>query len=85
MLYETAGQQEETAISELLVLPGGLPNFTQDGAELVTTSRDGLVRGYLLDPARLIAFAHSRLTRWWTEEECRQFLHARECPAEPTG
>lgn len=75
---------EEAAVSELLALPGG-PGlaFNLDGTELITSGEEGIVRIYLLDPAELRAFARTRLTRWWTEEECRQLLHATRCPPEP--
>ena len=40
------------------------------------------MRVYLLDPAELLSFAQTRLTRWWTESECRQYLHSDTCPEE---
>ena len=79
---ENAG---EGVITELMVLPGGTSAllFSPDGSELITSGRDGLMRVYLLNPQDLLSFAYTRLTRWWTAEECRQFLHNPDCPPEP--
>ena len=83
-LSSLEGVVDDISIPELLVVPGG-PGviFNQDGTELITGGEDGIVRVYTLDPDDLLAFAHTRLTRWWTEEECRQLLHTADCPPEP--
>jgi WD40 repeat protein len=65
---------------ELLVLTGhtGAVNqvaFTPDGAQLLTSSDDGTVRIYALPIEQVVTLAQERLTRTWTEQECRQFLH----------
>jgi WD40 repeat protein len=57
--------------------------FSPDGAQLVTTSQDGTARVYLLSIDALIDLARSRLTRTWTEDECRRFLHVPRCPGAP--
>lgn len=54
--------------------------FSPDGTRLATGSRDGTVRLYVLPLEELVSLAHSRLTRTWTTEECRQYLHVDECP-----
>jgi WD40 repeat protein/DNA-binding SARP family transcriptional activator len=54
--------------------------FSPDGNRLYTTSRDGTDRVYLLNLEALITLAQERLTRWFTEEECYQYLHLDECP-----
>ncbi len=65
---------------ELLVLTGhtGAVNhvaFTPDGTRLLTSSDDGTVRIYALPIEEVVTLAEERLTRTWTEQECRQFLH----------
>jgi WD40 repeat protein len=46
----------------------------------VIISGDGFVYGLILDLDDLIRLAQSRLTRWFTPEECRQYLHLSVCP-----
>jgi WD40 repeat protein len=75
-------------LSKLSTLPG--PNgtvtglsFSPDGTRLATAGRDGTARIYLLEIDDLMNLAEERLTRWFTSEECRQFLHVEQCPPEP--
>jgi WD40 repeat protein/DNA-binding SARP family transcriptional activator len=75
---------------ELLVLSGhtnGLNAvvFSLDGTQLITASDDGTVRVYVLPIEEVAALAQARLTRTWTQEECRLFLHLPEgqCPSSP--
>jgi len=83
-LYDTAGQRDEVSVAELLVLPGGPGlSFSEDGSELITAGIDGLLRVYLFEPDALLSLARTRLTRWWIEDECRQYLHLDACPAAP--
>lgn len=42
-----------------------------------------MVRIYVLPIGELVKLARSRLTRTWTLEECRQYLHTDVCPADP--
>jgi len=59
-------------------------SFSPDGTRLVTGSyQDGTVRVYLLRIEDLVALARTRLTRWFTLPECRQYLHTEQCPAGP--
>ena len=37
---------------------------------------------YVLDIDEPIAIAKSRLTRWWTVDECQKYLHTDTCPAQ---
>ncbi|HSR33492.1 MAG TPA: WD40 repeat domain-containing protein, partial [Anaerolineae bacterium] len=73
---------------KLVTLPGhtsavnGLA-FSPDGARLASSSIDGTTRVYAVDVDDLVALAQSRLTRWFTPAECRQYLHLDKCPAEP--
>ncbi len=75
-----------TTSQVLLTLPstGSSVAFSPDGRLLATTGRNaGMVQVYLLPIAELVSLAHSRLTRTWTPEECRQYLHWETCPAWP--
>jgi WD40 repeat protein len=85
-LIATAGLDGQARVwnadtgQELLVLTGhtGAVNdvaFTPDSTRLLTSGDDGTVRIYALPIEEVVALAEERLTRTWTEEECRQFLH----------
>jgi WD40 repeat protein/DNA-binding SARP family transcriptional activator len=55
--------------------------FSPDGVHLASASYDGTIREYVLPIDALIELAKSRLTRTWTQEECRQYLRLETCPA----
>ena len=55
--------------------------FSPDGVHLASESYDGTIREYVLPIEALIELAESRLTRTWTQEECRQYLRLETCPA----
>ena len=55
-------------------------SFSPDGSQLASYSVDGVVRIWALDLDDLIEVAQGRLTRSFTEDECRQYLHAEHCP-----
>jgi WD40 repeat protein/DNA-binding CsgD family transcriptional regulator len=55
--------------------------FTTDGKRLVASGA-GVIYGYFFDRDELVHLAESRLTRWFTPAECRQFLHQEPCPAQ---
>jgi WD40 repeat protein len=60
--------------------------FSPDGARLATGEfRGGQVRVFALDLEELVALAQSRVTRSLTDDECRKFLHAEQCPALARG
>jgi WD40 repeat protein len=68
-----------------LVLPGqgaqvSSVSFSPDGSQLASYSVGGTVRIWALDLDDLIAIAQDRLTRSFTDDECRQYLHAERCP-----
>lgn len=69
---------------ELLVWPGNNNGpdleFSPDGRHLAVTNGDGTVRVFILSLEELVSLAHSRLTRSFTMEECRKYLHQDTCP-----
>ena len=48
---------------------------------MASVGNDGLVRVWALELDNLISIAERRLTRSFTDEECRQFLKQDGCPA----
>jgi hypothetical protein len=73
----------EENITQRLVLPGGESiAFGLDNTELISGGSEGLLRVYTLDVDQLLAVAYTRITRWLTESECRQYLHVDECPVQ---
>ncbi len=73
---------------ELLKLPGhesiviGM-EISPDGRQVATASHDGTARVSFLYVEDLLALAQTRVTRWFTAEECQQFLHTDTCPPAP--
>jgi WD40 repeat protein/DNA-binding SARP family transcriptional activator len=57
--------------------------FSPDGKRLASASWDGTVRVFLLDLDEVMALTRSRLTRWFTLDECRRYLHTDTCPPPP--
>ncbi len=60
---------------------GGKLAFSPDGTRLAYTAADGTVRVLALDIDDLMHLARSRLTRSWTPDECRTYLHVERCPS----
>ena len=54
--------------------------FSPDGSKLATVSASGIARVWALDLDDLIAIARKGLTRGFTDNECRQYLHLERCP-----
>jgi WD40 repeat protein len=57
--------------------------FSPDDKYLATQNLDGTTRIYVVQADDLMALAQSRLTRWWTADECKRYLHMDTCPAKP--
>jgi WD40 repeat protein/serine/threonine protein kinase/DNA-binding SARP family transcriptional activator len=55
-------------------------DFSPDGRLLATASPDGTVALHLLPIDEFVVLARERVTRGFTEEECRQYLHLEACP-----
>jgi WD40 repeat protein len=55
--------------------------FSPDGSKLVSVGDDGLVRVWAVRLDDLLAIAAHRLTRGFSEAECRQYLHLAHCPS----
>jgi WD40 repeat protein len=72
---------------EMISFPGDWVYFTPDSKHLIVEnlgySDTGPGTGYILDIQELMTLARSRLTRSWSPEECRQFLHTDICPGMP--
>ncbi len=72
--------------STVQVLPGHVAAvsctvaFSPDGSKLASVGTDGIARVWALDLDDLIAIANDRLTRGFTDDECRQYLHLERCP-----
>jgi WD40 repeat protein/DNA-binding SARP family transcriptional activator len=54
-------------------------DFSPDGSHLVSAGTDGIVRVWALDLDELVEIAEDELTRGFTDEECRQYLHQSRC------
>lgn len=54
--------------------------FVADGKALASGGGDGVARVWALDVDDLISIAEDKLTRGFTEAECREYLHVHTCP-----
>jgi WD40 repeat protein len=52
--------------------------YSPDGRHLITAGSDA-IRVHVLPIDDLVSLARSRLTRWWTDEECHKLLHREQC------
>jgi WD40 repeat protein len=77
-LWDVASRTNRLTLST--ELPPNDVSFSPDGAYLYASDRSGGVNVYALELETLQRLAHERLTRWWTPEECRQYLHQETCP-----
>ena len=83
----TARVWDATTGENLLTLPvdsesvGGV-SFSPDGKRLAVGGYSGIYI-FALPIDDVVALAKSRITRSLTTEECQQYLHVKQCPAEP--
>ena len=54
--------------------------FSPDGRRLASLGTEGTIRVWAVDLDELITLAERELTRSFTDEECRQYLHVKACP-----
>ncbi|MGH8870473.1 MAG: BTAD domain-containing putative transcriptional regulator [Acidimicrobiia bacterium] len=59
--------------------------YSPDGRYLATAGVEGRVDVFILEVPELAEVAQNRLTRWWTEAECVQYLGTAECPPSAPG
>ena len=73
----------ETGVQSLVLHGGGRAvgsvTFSPDGSKLASMDGSGIVRVWALDLEDLIDIATARLTRGFSEDECRQYLHLERC------
>jgi WD40 repeat protein len=82
-LWDVASRTNQLTLST--ALPPNDVAFSPDGAYLYASDRSGGLQVYALELETLRSLAHERLTRWFTPEECRQYLHQETCPEKPPG
>jgi WD40 repeat protein len=81
-VWDLASRQELYSLFGHTGIVPGL-SLSPDGTRLATSGVDGTARVYVVDIDDLITLALERLTRWFTPEECLEFLHTETCPADP--
>jgi WD40 repeat protein/DNA-binding SARP family transcriptional activator len=78
------GIWDPTSGEQLLALRGHYAGifsvaFSPDGSRLATVGSEGVVRVWTLDLDELVKIAGDDLTRTFTDDECRQYLHRSRC------
>ncbi len=57
-------------------------DFSPDGRYVATAGSDGTISVYIVSVEELMEVARSRLSRDFSQEECRRYLHLPMCPDE---
>lgn len=57
-------------------------SFSEDGSRLVVVYDDGMIISHAIALDDAIEIARSRVTRSFTEPECRIYLHVASCPTD---
>ena len=70
---------EELSILTDQSLPLEGVDFSPDGRYVVTAGDDGMVRVLIVSMEELMELARSRLSRDFTRQECRYYLHVPSC------
>jgi WD40 repeat protein len=55
-------------------------DISSDGRHIVALGGEDTLRVYTLDTDELIQIAKDRVTRSFTKDECRTYLHMEDCP-----
>jgi len=58
-------------------------DISQDGRYLAAAASDGTISVYIMSIEELMEVARSRLSRDFTQEECRTYLFLDSCPEAP--
>jgi WD40 repeat protein/transcriptional regulator with XRE-family HTH domain len=74
-----ASTGEELVVYRVPGIPLSHVKITPDGKKIIVAGA-GHIYGYIFDLEETIRLARSRLTRWFTLDECRKYLHREECP-----
>jgi WD40 repeat protein len=56
--------------------------FSADGSRIITIYADGTVLVQPIAVEDVVEIAEARVTRGFTEEECRRYLHVSSCSAD---
>lgn len=78
-VWDAQSGEELLTLSDELAFLGVA--FNPDGSLLAASRSDGTVQVYFMHVNDLMNDALSRLTRWFTQEECIKYLHSDSCPA----
>jgi WD40 repeat protein len=81
-LWDTSTGEETLRIEDSQAFTS--VDFSENGSQLLVAGDFG-VRVYEVNTQNLIDLARSRLLRWWTPEECFQYLGTTDCPVPPSG
>jgi WD40 repeat protein len=80
-LWDIGSRQElKTVVDQSL--PMNSVDFSPNGKRVLAAGADGTVSEFILSIEDLMQVAQSRLSRGFTREECKTYLHLEMCPDE---